>query len=262
MTSPGSAEADRDPFRGAKLKVNRAVRHINEFHAVAAGYLKSDFYCVTNEANQESGLYGIRIDITVEPPPELFLCMGDAIHNLRTSLDYIATKIVRDFNGSTEFVTFPFDKLRQNLIDRVRKAPIEVALPGISDLIIDRIRPYEQGDGLLWALTKLDKIDKHNMLVPTVTPTFVRMEDLVGDDGSTIIRMDCPYSPTNRYFLSSVQKFEVKGKITPHFDVLFKSGEVVSGKSVLSALLHMGKSVKSAIEIIEELWLSYHPSSS
>lgn len=262
MRSPGTVEADRDPFRGAKLKVDRAKRHVAEFQHVAIGYLKSDFYRVINEANQDSGFYGIRVDIIVEPPPELFLCMGDAIHNLRTALDYVATKIVRDHTGSAQFVTFPFDELRQTLMARAKNGPLELALPGITDLIIDQIRPFKQGDGLLWALTKLDKIDKHNMLVPTVAPTFIRMENLVGDDESTIIRMDCPYTPTNRYFLSSVQKFEVKGKVTPYFDVLFKEGEVVVGKPVLPALLHMGKAVKSAIEIIEELWLSQHPAPS
>src|ERR1700691_3727952 len=98
-----------DSFDGARLKVRRAIRHIEEVQG-----------CLFQDVSDVSG-YRIFLDagnvlcleITKPLSPAYALCIGDAIHNLRTSLDHIASEMARREGRDNAHIYFPFDETRE-----------------------------------------------------------------------------------------------------------------------------------------------------
>jgi hypothetical protein len=164
---------DPSIFDGAKLKVQRANRHIDELQSELAAFANGGFYAI--RVDPHDGRQRITV-ATIKPLPErLPLIIGDAVHNLRAALDHLATAASRVAGGKGKDLFFPFHKERKNLVsDHSKLDPIESALPGSKRLITDNIQPCEDGNGRdLYALHSLDKIDKHNDLLLTATGALV-----------------------------------------------------------------------------------------
>jgi hypothetical protein len=171
-------------FYQARLKHMWANKHINETHAHWQRFLETDFCKVVVEDDANRG-QTLRIVSVANVAAELVLNLGDAIHNMRCALDYV---IAETLGWKDTRITFPMDKTREELIasfrtnpetvgQRVmkkgRNAPVEEAVPGIGDFIVNEICPYDTPDGFLWALGKLDARDKHRLLVPVVVPQTI-----------------------------------------------------------------------------------------
>ncbi len=79
-------------FTGPRLKIRRANQHIADLHEMMLGFANSDFYSVTIESNAQRGTNFLcfQIDLSSFPLEEAALTIGDALHNLRSSLDYLA----------------------------------------------------------------------------------------------------------------------------------------------------------------------------
>jgi hypothetical protein len=45
------------------------------------------------------------------------------------------------------------------------------AAPNLGPLILDCIKPYKTGNYALWALGKVENIDKHKLLIPSIVLT-------------------------------------------------------------------------------------------
>ena len=74
------------------MKIGRARQHIEELRRALTEYANSVPCTVVREADpDEPGWLRARIDGEPKPiPDEVPLILGDAVHNLRTSLDYFA----------------------------------------------------------------------------------------------------------------------------------------------------------------------------
>ncbi|MGD1108418.1 MAG: hypothetical protein ABR865_15355 [Terracidiphilus sp.] len=109
--------------------------------------------------------------IKAEPiPASIRLGCGDVIQNLRSALDYLACALVRAIgcipSGQTEFPVFD-----GAILNSKDKASFQRKTKGMRQEAIDQIlsmHPYQGGDNLLWRLHRLNRIDKHNMLVTTL----------------------------------------------------------------------------------------------
>jgi hypothetical protein len=131
------------------------------------------------------------------PPDETALMVGDIIGNFRAALDHMCWELVvrrgklpagrRD----RQIIQFPFATSATSFYKQLR-----LRLPGIppeahSVVIIKRYQPYRRGyePQALRLLQRLSNIDKHRVLVPTVTGhaesnlTFTAVRcDIVDDD--------------------------------------------------------------------------------
>src|ERR1019366_7071528 len=76
-------------FEGARLKIDRANVHIAEIEAILGALPKN--YTARIDRDEEAGsqaiVYTCNIDL-FDLKSNLSLLVGDAIHNLRTALDY------------------------------------------------------------------------------------------------------------------------------------------------------------------------------
>ena len=71
-------------------KIERAKEHIRDSDRERAAFLGGDPYTLTPEFNRETSSTLYFLDECREIPFNIPLIAGDAIHNLRTALDYLA----------------------------------------------------------------------------------------------------------------------------------------------------------------------------
>ena len=166
---------------GVLLKVERAHTHAAEVELECSrlvGLYEQAFIC---ELEGESGEYVCGLDSVPEAPRELPAIVGDAVHNLRTSLDHLAYVLVEKDRGrpltedEAKGTFFPIvrdtkQKSTPNLVGGVDHA-IRAAL--------DEVQPNKAGDPAeheLAVLHELDRIDKHRRLLVVVEGTVDNIE--------------------------------------------------------------------------------------
>src|SRR4051812_45511039 len=80
-------------FRGPKLKIERAERHIAELQAAIDAFLGRDPYPYVIKDDAERGTRSVIMEVRERVPDELGPIVGDAIHNLRSALDIMLCDI-------------------------------------------------------------------------------------------------------------------------------------------------------------------------
>jgi hypothetical protein len=163
------------PLHNARLKIDRANKHITDADVLVRAWQSPEFQFVREEINPQTGdkllHYGF-----VKPLPfeDLALLIGDAIHNLRTALDYAWLATLKKFAPSreSEFSKFPVYEFRKKVDAGLKGAHIHTACPKLYDLLLSQIRPYrEGGNHFIWAIHRLDIRDKHMLLLPLLSKT-------------------------------------------------------------------------------------------
>lgn len=155
-------------FSGPRLKVKRAKHHIEELESRLSEWFNSDSFRLSIDNNPDTGNQCFKLAVGESMPEEIPVIIGDAIHNLRSALDFIAIEIVSKAGLSLDHVYFPVYEDRANLIDALSKSKIKRVCPQASDLILDRIQPYKAANPFIWSLNKLSNTDKHRLLMPTI----------------------------------------------------------------------------------------------
>jgi hypothetical protein len=152
-------------------KYDWAKKHFDNFEASLEVFKKTSPCGVRREQDPQSGeivFYALSVPSI---PPELLLIAGDAIHNLRSTLDHLAWKLV-EANGST-----PTEATSLPIFDTPEKYKTGVArkVKGMGQRAIekiDRLNPYKGGNNELWTLHKLDIVDKHRLILTMATARF------------------------------------------------------------------------------------------
>lgn len=148
-----------NPFEDARMKIERGRQHIKDFESQATEYLSRDPWACLLVYDGAIGRHAI-ISAGREPiPRSLSAVFGDAVHNLRTSLDLVANDLVAINGNVPHKVYFPFAQQASGL-----ETQIKSKISGASDHAKDMIRalkPYPGGNEPLRALHDLDISDKH-----------------------------------------------------------------------------------------------------
>ncbi|HSY35783.1 MAG TPA: hypothetical protein VK814_08545 [Acidobacteriaceae bacterium] len=174
-------------YRDVWAKYDRAEKHIKDFRSAVAAFGDANRDHVGKKTNEETGDLIYYLKSVPVIPVEISLILGDAIHNLHSSLDYLAHAIVRPVGArAIKDTKFPirdtsdgFDAALQGCIQGARDYCLQ---------IFRRIQPYQRGNGhALWQLHKLDIIDKHRLpltasyspMARTITPEERKKLDTV-----------------------------------------------------------------------------------
>lgn len=156
-------------LEGARAKVERAKQHICDVQREWDTFLGGNPYRATAEFDPERGITAYFLDEFSSIPIHISLVAGDAIHSLRTALDYLAYALVERKPGDLENTQlyFPICKSREAYeSESMRKTK---GIPKEIKERIDAFKPYAGGDDRLWELHRLDIIDKHRLLMTTAT---------------------------------------------------------------------------------------------
>jgi hypothetical protein len=172
--------------------------------------------------------------------------LGDAVHNLRSALDYVACEMVRSVNIEPDRVCFPISESREKY--EANSGGQTYGMPTEAKNDIDRMRPYLGGNNGFWLIHKLDIIDKHRLLVtvgmrigewsvnlsPTPTLyTFAIPPSFILKEGNTIGSI-----PGNT-------KTDKQMSITA--DIAFGEPELIEGSPIIEQLAELTNLVEAVL---------------
>jgi hypothetical protein len=240
-------------FHSARLKIDRANKHISELQTCLDEFLKTDFYILTEKKNAERGEHGFTITLLKPIPDEVALIAGDAIHNLRTALDFMFGEAVQNRGFH-----FPAMDSRKKLAKAVQHGVIN-QFPKVAAVLLNVIEPHPTWYDSIWTLHRLDVADKHQLLIPVMglASASADFEDSTGKKyggissgtvggalGESQTVMGSGIAPWN-----STLKFQNDGK--PTFRVLFGEGLPAYNEPVLPTLHQFSELVCETVNLFE-----------
>ena len=154
-----------DPFANSKIKIERARRHIQEFRDFEANHWAQNPPEATIDGPfDESPHYRVNLKFR-GAAKESSAVIGDAIHNLRASLDLAAVTLVEENDKSAKSVHFPFAETADELPEMIQRKNFYKAGPRAVEVLTE-LRPYRGGNLALRAIHDLDIQDKHQAIIP------------------------------------------------------------------------------------------------
>ena len=182
----------RHPLDGATLRVNRAVRYLDETDRVFEDFRAANKNKITVKANPQVG-GGLLVDIdkSLVVPPELGLPVSDCIHNLRAALDYLVYELAAyDSKIIQEKTQFPIED-SPNVFWTNRR---NTYLKGVSDDHVKAIYALQPCDGVQWtkSLRTISNPDKHMHLSVLRANLAGTVMVQMGEAGSFDGRTDLP----------------------------------------------------------------------
>jgi len=246
------------PFVYSRLKIERANKHITELDNAVREFLKPHPYGVRLEKDPESGNSLLQYGWTETVPAEQFaLIIGDAVHNLRTALDLAWVDTIQKIFGSAKHAKFPVCETVAKLESDLSKGrKIRDTCFALYDLMVSEIKPYEGGNDAIWALHRLDILDKHRLLIPLLNVGAVTLD--VEDDRGNVWE-DCTFVVTGAsvgahgpYTAISVPgNLRINRYGDPSVDILFDSGLLAEGKHVIPTLRQFSEVVAGVVGHLE-----------
>ena len=150
---------------GPRIKVQRAKKHIYELDAEIAEFWRRNPYSVVTEEETDTGDKVWRVKVRIQPPLRWALIVGDAVHNLRSSLDLLVNQLViaeGRFEPSDK-TAFPIGWTAEDY--KTKAARVTKGISEVAEEMIAALKPYKGGNEALWRLHRLDILDKHRLLV-------------------------------------------------------------------------------------------------
>lgn len=162
-------------FADARAKLDRARKHIADLDALIASFLSTDFYKLTTDLNEGEGRIKYGFDSLHQPDKQLNVILGDAISNLRSTLDYLTIAIAKPITAETDKAYFPFADDANGFKGMCGGAALALDAELIAHFV-ENLQAYRGGKGEpLWAINKLRNIDKHRFLIATVELAALEM---------------------------------------------------------------------------------------
>lgn len=178
-------------FDGARLKIERANHHIGDVERQWTTFRTIRTHQVVKESSADLTVHTFSMQFVNEFPRNIALCIGDAIHNLRTALDHMTWETIGREGGTQDrHLKFPFGENRISF-EAFCKG-MKTRLPE-TRTVFKSLEAFPGGKGhFLYALNCLDNVDKHSVLTPLLQVSNIKSLTLRNRDGS--IRKVLDYS--------------------------------------------------------------------
>lgn len=245
-------------FKSSHLKIKRANKYIAEINSLVNDFARSDFYAMRIENDGPLRYLCVDVDTSRFPFDDAALAIGDALHNLRTSLDHLWYQIVLACGGkTTQWTRFPVfdsgDKLVHAMNDALKHKRITLK---VAEFVLDTIKPYQGGNTFIWPLHVLNITDKHEMLVPMLQ--LMQISDLRLEEhktGKVIGQSSYIIDSSARIRLRDAyrKKVIVKDKGHAAAAILFDEGTTMWGEPVVPALVWIAEEVTRTVKAFEIL---------
>lgn len=243
-------------FEASKLKIKRANKHISEFDGLIREFIKTDF-CSFGIQKDSAGRNFLKFKMTKEPPCELPLILGDAVHNLRAALDIAYVELITNIGKEpTSWTTFRVWDDRDKLIKTLSEGILKGA-DDIVSMLADKVCAYAGGDALLCALDSLDIDDKHRLLVPIFNIVKLHNVNAIirAPGGGTMVMSNCTLGVGNGGVLNVIGMpagdVDFQGNGNPAFGIFFGDGTSLKGQPIIPTLTQFGQLVGGILEIFE-----------
>lgn len=220
-------------FKGSRLKIERAIRHIAELEEIERRH--TSIHPPNWEIEFRKTDSGTQIGFSCSTGPgdeQSSLIIGDAIHNLRSALDLMATDLAR-LRGETNpaKVYFPFSNSEDDLDKIIKQKNFHLTGDKAVDLV-KTFKPYKGGNVALRAMHDLDIQDKHTYLI--VQDISIESPSIVmGESGPEIAKLQRPQSAS----------------------FLFPSGSQFAGRKIVPTLKELVQLTDGIVKAFEALAL-------
>ncbi len=215
-----------DTFKSSRLKIERAKHHIGEVESIISTLPNS--YTATVEIDPNGGHEVLKHDLLDRDKiiDDIALRLGDSIHNLHCALDHAWLSVLTQLcpasiNNQTKFPIFP---VRDKVEAALRGVKIDSSAPGLFDLVLNRIKPYEGGNDSIWSIHILDVDDKHRLLLPVIEFASIQGIEVENEHGKVVrgSTWSTPEEPPYYVPIEFGWHFKKKGQVA--FSVLFDEG--------------------------------------
>lgn len=244
-------------FRDARLKIKRANEHIAETEKRIEFISTPDGQTSRIELHAEAKVKSVHYHLKrLSHLPELALVIGDAVHNLKTGLDYAWFQTVSALMPRAKIRSkFPIYPSVDQLEVALTVDGIKAATPKLFSLVVREIKPYDGGHFYLRPLHKMDIRDKHELLIPTTN--YGNVEGLkVKGNGGAVTGGTWGGELPEEFHVDFADYVEIQnqGRIT--FSIVFKEGPFKL-MEVSGVLKDLSGTVLRIIEILEKLVESF-----
>lgn len=236
----------------AKLK--RAAEHMKTVDEIIDEG-RTDPVRTRRHYDEEKQMLRILIDETRIPPPILSVIAGEAIHQIRSSLDYLAYALVamRNSDFRKHEPAFPIASTPTSFEQLMKR------VDGVSDnakAIMELVQPFNGGLPTsrhpLWRLKIMNDIDKHRLL--NVISAVAAVHKFTGKNRKDILGIDGPmasYIENDRPLLNiETSNSNMEFQLDTQIAVIFSDIEMSGIEAVGSILFDMHT---SAVMIINSL---------
>lgn len=247
----------------AKLKVERAKKHIRDLDIVKRKFLETDPYKITSQHQPEMAQLVHYVGKSEPVLADIALIAGDAIHNLRSSLDHLISQLFRANKLRLSKRTgYPVCESREKYVSEgVRK--IKRLRPEIRE-VIDASEPYPGGKGeYLWAIHDLDIEDKHRLFIEmwyfvdrvgrTISPErwqeFIPNVPMQYREVVSWLPAPATRFPANEgeVLWRDRSRSNTNQDIKFGCDIAFREPEILKGKPIVETLMMLAKAVDGLI---------------
>jgi hypothetical protein len=250
-------------FDSVWLKLSRAKQHIDDLEAAIIAFHRTNPYPIVTEDDPQRGKRVVKVKGKPSPIPSAIpLIFGDAVHAIRSSLDYFAYAVARNPPDITK-VAFPIWRKGIPTAEKFQ-ATASGKIPGASEQLMQAIyalQPYLGGNGeQIWAIDQLDIIDKHRVLIVIDTyPTHFQF-----DASGLFAGLDVPYEiPPMPWairfnsvpiedgtilFEADPEDFEKQKDLQFTFNIAFGEPEILERKPVVPTLRGLLDEVESLLK--------------
>jgi hypothetical protein len=242
----------------AWLKLARGREHLDALDREIRRFLDDKFYTAIGEYDFDKAKYLVRFKILKPISQHRWgLILGDAVHNARSALDYIAWRLAG--SDPNDFRTlFPIC----NVPAKFHSAPHRLARmhPEIRTVIRD-LQPYQGLDpnhNPLWLLEELDARDKHKLIAMTQSVARVRAFEGRGDIMIPYAAIQQPIQHDT--VLAEVSDPNVEMEFEFAFSIIFDRNVISAASgdySVIRCVNEAFWAVETAIRYFERIFMGY-----
>lgn len=243
------------PIHGAMLKVHNAANHFNSLAKLLETLTKDEYFYVALEDDPENeGKQILQIRQKGIFPANFALTLGDAIHNLRSSLDILACDLVRLNGKSPKDVYFPIAKSADEFPGLLKKKHFNRTSDEAQKLIAS-IMPFTGGNDLLRVLHDLDITDKHQLIIPIAAAMHFESLNIEDAQGGMNVNIHCTYGAGYGWRCSKGSKIEQRGGV-PSLFFPFDLPAGIGGKGIFELLEKLIHLVEGIIQSFAALYPS------
>lgn len=252
----------KDVYERLMLKVERADKHIDDLERQIATFSDAGPYTFSHRDDAQRGERTFYVHFTKQIPDDFSLIIGDALHNMRSALDHLATHLVEiGIPPKVKNPYYPiFETAEEYEAEKLRK--VKGARPEAIKAI-DATQPYKRGNG--WALFDLHTLnnrDKHRLVIPAwgglLAHTFPKSEKekLEKDLGASfrgrlkqgwLKAAPGPLNLKDGDELVTMPISELQNHMSFRIGIVFGEPEIVKGKQIHPTLMNMSRIVHDTI---------------
>ncbi len=279
-----------DPLLGSLCKLYRAEEHLRSLDGEMTSFLQPGCYEIINEFLVEGqinppitgptrGIFRRRVIFKNNPPLLRWgTIIGDAINNLRSSLDQVIYSISYSRNPtefrddrSTEFPICDSPDAFNRPRRRARPPHYEIrGIPPDAQAIVEGLQPYNRGKDKvstdpLWILREMSNIDKHRSIHVTTWSAYTIALDIthiapgtrvhshwvrppgVIENGAPIVEVDMSIPGPSETAMYMEKEF--------WFTIAFDEGTPLAGQQVQEALYELAVYVEGVVSTLSSfIW--------